>query len=144
MSTQDAFFSGQIFRKDNPIILACRRDQAVFMGVRLVYSAYDYMPGECLVRYSSGANAGLFDRWVNASGGSYDSPCVLFDQVTYPTEYANSNGGTLTGVSGSTLARAIMKGIVYTSLLVDYDANFLTAIKGVNVYDSNATEMTRF
>lgn len=144
MGSQDALYSGQIFRKDNPIILACRRDQAVFMGVRLVYSAYDYMPGECLVRYSSGANSGLFDRWSNASGSSYDSPCVLFDQVTNPAQQENNPGGVLTGVSGSTLARAIMKGIVYTSLLVDFDSNFLTQIKGISLYDSAATEMTRF
>lgn len=141
MGSQDALFNSSIFRKDNPIILACRRDLASFMGVRLVYSAYDYMPGQALVRVTS---TGLFDRWSNASGGTYDSPCVLFEQVTNPQQQANSAGATLTGVSGSTLARAIMGGLVYTANLIDADAGFKTALKSIDRYDSNATEMTKF
>jgi hypothetical protein len=141
MGSQDALFSGSIFRKDNPIILACRRDLAAFMGARLVYSAYDYMPGQALVRVTS---TGLFDRWSNASGGTYDSPCVLFDQVTNPAQQENSAGGTLSGVSGSTLARALIKGIVYTANLIDADSGFKTALKSIDRFDSAATQLTTF
>jgi hypothetical protein len=140
MGNQDANWNNQIFRKDNPIVLACRRDQAVFMGVRLLYDGFDYMAGECLVRVTS---TGLFSRWATASGGTYDSPCVLFDQVTVPQFQASEQGAT-GGASGSALGRGLMKAVVYGANLVDYDSTFLAAIKGVVTYDSNATQMIRF
>lgn len=140
MSQLDAKFSGQIFRKDNPIILATRRDQAVFMGVRVAYDSNGYMPGQALARETS---SGLFKKWSAVSGGTYDSPCVLFDQCTDSDQLAN-NHGILTGVSGSSLLRGLTKAIVYTGNLIDADAGFKTALKSTDYFDSNAIGLTKF
>lgn len=139
MGVQDANFNAQIFRKDNPIILACRRDKAVFMGARLTYDGNDYNPGACLVRVTS---TGLFSRWSAASGGTYDSPCVLFDQVTVSAQQANQDGSS--GASAATLVRVLMEAIVYTGNLIEGDANFKTAIKSVDRTDSGGVQMTKF
>lgn len=140
MSNLDAKFQGQIFRKDNPIILACRRDQAVILGVRVAYDSSGFLPGQCIVRKPSD---GLFYKWSAASGGSFDSPMVLFDQCTDSDQLANNNGVT-TGVSGSTLLRGLAKALVYTGNLVDGDAGFKTALKSVDVVDSGGVAITRF
>ena len=140
MGSQDALFNSSIFRKDNPIVLACRRDLASFMGVRLTPTTDDYMAGQCLVRVTS---TGLFSRWSAASGGTYDSPCILFDQVTAPAQAING-AGVQTGVSGSTLARGIMGGLVYTTLLTDYDSNFKTQLKSTDRTDSGGVQITKF
>jgi hypothetical protein len=140
MANLDAKFSGQIFRKDNPIILAVRRDQAVIMGVRVAYDSGGYMPGQVLVRKVSD---GLFYKWSSASGATHDSTCVLFDQATDSDQLAN-NHGVLTGVSGSTLLRALMKAVVYTDNLIDYDSGAKGELGAVNFVDSGSVNLTKF
>lgn len=140
MASQDAKAKQQIFRKDNPIILACRRDQAVLMGVRVVYNSDGYLPGQALARKVSD---GLFYKWSAVSGLTYDSPCVLFDQATDSDQLGN-NGGVLTGVSGSTLLRGLIKALVYTGSLVEADAGFKTALKSSDVVDSGGVAITKF
>lgn len=140
MSSLDAKFKGSIFRNDRPIILACRRDQAVTMGVRVAYDASGYPVGQALARKVSD---GLFYKWSAVSGTSYDSPCVLFDVCTDSAQLAN-NGGVLTGVSGSTLLRGIIKGLVYTDNLVEADAGFKTQLKSTDVVDSGGVKITKF
>lgn len=140
MSQQDAKFNSQIFRKDNPIILAARRDQAVFMGVRVAYDANGYLPGQALVRETS---SGLFKKWSAASGGSYDSPCVLFDSASDSDQLAN-NGGVTSGVAGSSLLRALMAAIVYTGNMIEADAGFKTALKSKDMVDAGGVGLTKF
>jgi hypothetical protein len=142
MGSQDALFNNQIFRKDNPIILACRRDQAVFMGARVIYDSTGYLPGNCLVRVTS---TGLFSKWSAASGGTYDSPCVMFDQLTNDQETAGFTGGVSTGVSGASLVRVLTaaKG-VYTANLIDYDSNFKTQLKSKDMTDAGGVGITLF
>jgi hypothetical protein len=140
MANLDAKFSGQIFRKDNPIILACRRDQAVFFGVRVAYDPTGYLPGQCIVR---NVGTGLWQKWSAASGASNDSPYVLFDPCTDSAQLAN-NGGVTAGVSGSTLLRGLGKAQVYTNLLVDYDAAFKALIKSIDRQDSGGNLITGF
>lgn len=139
MSSMDAKFKAQIFRKDNPIILACRRDQAVFLGVRVVYDNTGYMPGQVIVRKSSD---GLFYKYSAASGGSFDSAMVLFDQATDSDQLGA--GGGLSGVSGSTLLRGLAKAFVYTGNLIDYSAGAKTALGAVDVVDSGGVAITKF
>jgi len=139
MGTQDAKFKGSIYRKDSPIILACRRDQAVFLGARIVYDATGYLPGQALVRKQSD---GLFYKWSVASGSAYDSPVVLYDDCTSDQQLADGSG--LAGVSGASLVRVLAQALVYTSMLVDADAGFLTALKSKTIVDSMGTSITKF
>lgn len=140
MASQDALFNSSIFRKDNPIIIAARRELAKLIGIRLAYDAAGYMPGQCLVRKVSD---GLFYKFSAASGVSYDSACVLFDQVTVDQETANG-GGSQSGVQASTLSRALVGGIVYKGLLLDYDANMKTALSAKDITDAGGVQMTSF
>lgn len=145
MGAQDALFNNQIFRKDNPIILACRRDQAVFMGARVVYDAAGYLPGNCLVRVTAaGANQGLFRKWSAASGSTYDSPCVMFDQLTQDQQDVGVEGST-TGISGASLVRVLIKAAgVYTANLIEYDSNFKTQLKSKDMVDAGGVGITIF
>lgn len=140
MASQDALFNSSIFRKDNPIILAARRELAKFIGVRLAYDAAGYKPGQCLVRKVSD---GLFYKFSAASGSTYDSACVLFDQVTVDQEQANG-GGTQSGVAASTLSRALIGGLVYTGLLLDYDSTMKSALSAKDVTPAGGVQMTSF
>jgi hypothetical protein len=138
MGSQDARFDGEIFRQDNPIILACRRDKAVLIGARIIYNSDGYMPGQALARKTSD---GLFYKWSAISGGTYDTPCVLFDKMDDDAQLAD--GGGLGGVSGASLVRAVVEGIVYTGLLLEADAAFKTAIKSVALVDAGGVAMTK-
>ena len=140
MANQDAKFSGSLFRKDNRVILACRRDKAEFMGARIVYDGADYHPGQVLVRKASD---GLFYRFSAASGGSYDSPCVLFDDVLV-ADFQSEGAPSATGVQAAPLARVLMAADVYTSLLVDYDSNAKTALKSKDMVDAAGVAITKF
>ena len=141
MGVQDAHFSGSIFRKDNPIILACRRDQAVLLGAGVVYDGSDYLPGQALVRKASD---GLFYRWSSASGGSYDSPCVLFDHLTVAAQQTNQDPLGGTGASGASLVRVLTKALVYTDQLVEADAGFKTQLKSTDIVDAGGVGITKF
>lgn len=139
MGHQDAKFKSQIFRKDNPIIIAAKRERAIFLGGRIAYDSTGYLPGQCLVRKVSD---GLFYKWSAASGSSYDSPVVLFDQATDYDQLADGSGQG--GVSGASLVRVLAGAIVYTTLLVDYDATFKTALGGRDYIDAAGTQLTKF
>ena len=140
MSQQDANFQSQIFRKDNPIILAMRRDKAQFIGARIAFDGDDYIIGQALVRKPSD---GLFYRWSAASGGSYDTPCVLYDNCL-GFDFSEDGAPSATGAQGAPLVRGLISGTVYTNKLVGSDANFLTALKAVNVVDAGGVAMTKF
>jgi hypothetical protein len=140
MGVQDAKFNNEIFRKDNPIVLACRRDLAAFMGARLIYNSAGYLPGQCLARKVSD---GLFYKWSAVSGGTYDSPCILFDTLSDSDQLASGEG--LGGASGASLVRVLInaKG-VYTTALIEYDAAFKTARKTVDQVDAGGVAITTF
>jgi hypothetical protein len=142
MSQQDANFNPQIFRKDNPIILAMRRDLASFIGVRLVYNAAGYLPGQVIARTTS---TGLFSKYSAVSGGTIDTVCVLFDQCSADDQAAvESPAGTTTGISGSSLVRAIAAGYVYTGSLIDYSSGAKTALGSADLVDSGGNAITKF
>ncbi len=112
-SAIDAEVNNQIFRKDWSAIIAYRRDLATIEPVRLTYDSSGYLAGQVLARVTS---TGVFGKFSSVSGGSYDSVCVLFENVT------SSDEGTpgSTAPTGGALARAIFAGYVYKDKLVDY------------------------
>lgn len=133
-SSIDAEVNNQIFRKDFAAIIAIRRDLAQISPVRLFNDGNDYVAGQCLVRVTS---SGVFKRWSAASGGTYDSPCILFEDVL-----AYQFDSTVTG---GALARAIMEAAgVYKSKLIDYDSNWKTQAAGREITDASGTTVVKF
>jgi len=133
-SAIDAEVNNSIFRKDFAAIIALRRDLAQISPARLYNDGSDYLAGQCLVRVVS---SGQFRRWSAASGLSYDTPCVLFEDVL------TSNFDA--AVTGGALARAIMETAgVYKSKLIDYDSNFKTAVGGREITDASAITVVKF
>lgn len=130
----DAEINNSIFRKDFGAIIAIRRDLAQISPVRLHNDGNDYFMGQCLVRKPSD---GQFYRWSAASGGSYDSPCVLFEDVlAYQFDSV---------VTGGALARGIMEAAgVFKSKLVGYDAGFKTAVAGREITDASGVTVVKF
>jgi len=148
MGTQDARFSNQIFRYDNPIILACRRDQAVFIGVRIPYDATGYLPGQVLAynptdglyyKYSASLPS---DQGGGAVSGTLTASVVLFDQANQDQQLADGSG--LAGVSGASLVRALAGAVVYTANLIDYTSQAKSQLGGKDRVDAGGVGLTRF
>lgn len=129
----DAEVNNQIFRKDFSAIIAKRRDLASIGPVRLYDDSNDYLAGEVLARITS---TGVFKRWSAASGASYDSVCVLFENVLAYEFDATVTGGAL--------ARAIMGGYVYKDKLVDYDSGAKSAMAAVEQTDASGVTVVKF
>lgn len=132
-SAIDAEFSNQIFRTDWSAIIAVRRDLAQISPVRLKYDADGYLAGQVLARKTSD---GLFYKFSAVSGSSYDSACVLLDNVIAANE-------DQTSMTGAALARAAMAGYVYKDRLYDYVAG--TAPAGSReITDATAITVVKF
>lgn len=133
-SSIDAEVNNSIFRKDYVNIIAIRRELSQLSPARLFNDGASYFPGQCLVRDTS---SGQFKRWSAASGGSYDTPCVLFESVLTSNFDASVTGGAL--------ARAIMSTAgVFKSKLVNYDAGFKTAIGAKEMTDATGITLVKF
>lgn len=125
----DAGFSGQIFRKDHPIVLACNRHLATIRPVRLAYNADGYPAGQVLARNTS---TGYYEKF-SAASGSYEAACVLFESL---------DEGTAT--SGTALARGIFGGEVFKSKLVDYDSNAKSNLGAREIIDATSSEIVKY
>lgn len=152
MGNLDARFKNQIFRKDNPIIIAANRHQAKFIGIRIPFDANGYMPGQVLAAnpVASGGD-GLYYKWSAllpaAQGGgpvsgTLTANCVLFDQATNYDQFADGDG--LAGVSGATLVRGLIAAEVYTNNLVDYTASAKTGLGSKDYVDAGGVAITKF
>lgn len=132
-SAIDAEVNNSIFRKDNPIIIALRRDLAQLSPVRLAYDVLGYLPGQVLCQNTGDK---LFYKY-SAASGSYPAVCVLFEPIS-PESQLNS------AVTGNALARALFAGFVYTNLLLDYSAQAKTDLKSRDYVDAGAFQITKF
>ena len=133
-SAIDAEINNQIFRKNFGAIIAIRRDLAQISPVRLYNDGAAYYMGQCLARNTG---TGEFQRWSTVSGGSYDSPCVLFEDVlTYQFESA---------VTGGALARGLMECAgAFKSKLINYDANWKSAAVAKEITDATGLTVVKF
>lgn len=134
-SNIDAEVNNQIFRKDFPMVIASRRELATIAPGRLFQDGNDYLPGQCLVRVTS---TGQFKRWSAASGGSFDSPCILFEPVLAYQQDSTVTGGALARLISSA------EGGVYKSQLVDYNSGFKTALAGKEFTDATGVTVVKF
>lgn len=131
-SAVDAQVNQSIFRKNFPIIIAAKRANADILGIRLTYDADGYMPGQVLARNTS---TGLYDKY-SAISGSYEAACVLLEQITDDDQPS----------TGGALARGIFGGgvMLYTDLLLDYDANSKADLGARDVIDAANDNITIF
>lgn len=133
-SSIDAEVNNSIFRKDYVNIIAIRRELSQLSPGRLYNDGSDYLPGQCLAREVS---SGMFKRWSAVSGGTYDTPCVLFESVLTSNFDASVTGGALARVIMSTAG-------VYKSKLVNYDSGFKTAIGAKEMTDATSITLVKF
>lgn len=132
-SSIDSEVNNQIFRKDYPVVIAKRRELASLAPVRLAGDGADFIAGTAIARETS---SGKFKRWTAVSGGTYDTPCVLFESV--PAYQFDS------AVTGGALARAVVQGYVYQGSLVGSNTQFITALGGVIQTDASQVAIVKF
>lgn len=127
----DAFSSGQIFRNDNPMILAMRRDLAVILPTRLLYQAGGYVAGTVLAQNTTSL---LFVAYASGgASGTGTAVCVLFENVVDD------------GVTGTQpLARSVFSGYVYKDLLTGLDAGAITNLGAKTIVDSRGKNILKF
>lgn len=114
MASLDVKFSGQIFRKDFPMVIATNRQSAVLLPVRLQYKVGGYVAGTVLARDPADALFKPYDD-AGASGVAVAS-CVLFEGIA-------EGDFDVAAASGSTTAVGIFGGCtLYKDKLVGYDA----------------------
>lgn len=125
MSTTGLDFrtSGEIFRKDNRLVLARNRHLASIIGGRLQWqSGNDLVAGQMIALNTS---TNVYTSY-NPSGASGTGVAVgvLFHDVPAPLATGTSD-----------LVQVILKGEVYKDALVGYDSGAATDLGAREVYD---------
>lgn len=131
MGNIDPRFTGEIFRQDHPIILACDRHLASLLPVRMRYKSGGYAAGEVVSRNTTD---GLYDSYLDgAASGLGAANAILQDKVDF---------GTAT--SGSQIAVGIFGGKVYSAKLTGMDAAGIVDLKGRTVIDATGVSILMF
>lgn len=133
MSSIDAKFNSEIFRKNQPMIIAQDRHLAVLDPVRLAYNASGYKAGTVLGRNT---NSGYYEAYNNSASSGLDTArCVLFEE--HPVEDFESSTGTVAAVG-------IFGGILYKDNLTGLDANGETDLSAKTIIDANSINLLKF
>lgn len=128
----DFFTSTEVFRKDNPMILANNRQQAAITPIRVAYSATKIAAGTLLARNSV---SGYYQAYSDIGASGIDTAVgILFHDI----EVEDFNGLT------STAAQMITKGNVYEAKLTGLDANAKTDLKSRSVIDGFGNTILMF
>lgn len=131
-SSIDALVNQSAFAKDFPMVLACDRQLAVLLPVRLAFNAAvsgGYPAGTVIARNTT---SGLFQPYANSgASGTGTAAGVLFFPV------APASGDSDMGIM-------IAKGIVYQSKLVGVDSGAITNLGGRSVTDSSGVQLLMF
>lgn len=135
MGSLDAKFSGEIFRKDHPMILASNRQLASLLPVRLAYDSDGYAAGTVLGRNTVSTFYEAYDN--GASSGLDTAACILFEAV--PAEEFDG-----TAASSTTMAVGIFGGEVYKDKLVGYDSNAKTDLNAREIIDATGVTTVKF
>lgn len=136
MGAIGANFNGNIFSKNNPMIIATNRQSAILNPVRLRYHASGYAAGTVLARNTTD---GLFEKYDDgASSGLNTASCVLFEE--HPT--GDFDG---TGATGSCMAVGIFGGCtLYENKLIGLDANAKTDLGAKSIIDATGVTTLKF
>ena len=136
MSSIDLKYSGSIFRKNFPIILACSPALALLLPVRLIYNSDGYAAGQVLARNSTSGYYAKYDS--GGSSGLDTAKAILFED--HPV---GDFDGTSTATS-TTIARGIFAGVVFESKLTDLDADAKTDLGGKSIIDASGVTTLKF
>lgn len=133
MGSTDIKFSGEIFRKDHPMILAARRDLASIKPVRLAFQTDGYVAGTVLGRNSV---SGYYQAYTDAGASGQDTAVgVLFEKVE--EDLFASSGDTR-------MARMIAGGEVFEDKLTGLDAAAKTDLGSRSIVDATGVTILKF
>lgn len=126
----DANSSGQVFRKNFPMVIAVSRQLCKFLPIRLAYQAAGYLAGTVLARNTT---SGFYQPYV-ASGpsGTGTAACVLFADAIFLSTGENR------------LAQGIFGGGLYQTQLIGLDAGAITNLGAKSVIDASGTQILFF
>lgn len=133
MANIDAKFSGEIFRKDFPMVIAQNRQLASLLPVRLAYNSGGYVAGQVLARNSV---SGQYANYNNSGSSGLDTAsCVLFESHDV-TEFESA--------TGSLTAVGIFGGEVFKDKLVGLDAPGITDLAAKTIIDATGINVLKF
>ena len=133
MSSTDANFNGQIFRKDNPMILASRRELASIKPIKLAYDAAGYVAGQVLA-FNTSTN--MHCKYVNSgSNGTGTAVGILFFDVDV-SDFSSS--------ADFKIERGIVGGEVFYSLLTGIDSTAITNLGARRIKTATGNDILKF
>jgi hypothetical protein len=133
MGNTDAKFSGSIFRKDHPMILASRRDLASIKPIKLAYNSDGYAAGTVLAFNTSTSK---YVKYVDGqANGVGTAAAILFMDV--PVEDFSSS-------ADFKVERAIFGGEVFYSLLTGIDAAGIVDLAAKRIKTATGNDILKF
>lgn len=136
MGRIDVNFSGSIFRKDYPMVIATNRASAILNPVRLRYKAGGYAAGTVLARNTTD---GWYDEYLSAMASGLDTAaCVLFESLGE----SDFDGAAATG---STTAVGIFGGCtLYKDKMPNWDSAAETTLGAREIIDATGVTTIKF
>lgn len=116
----DANYVSEAIRYDDPNIVAMANNLTLRLGIRLPYSASDYVAGTVLARNTV---TGMYQAYSNAGSSGLDAAICVLEKTVKTTDFATT---TAQSVSNSVLTHAIFAGVVFYDKLTGIDANGIT------------------
>jgi hypothetical protein len=139
MGQIDPRFSGNIFHKNYPQIIASDRALAKIIGARMAWQDDDVPAGTVVARRASDGYYVPYDDAV--TGGPNVAVGVLLDDVVFP---ASATGSGPSG-AGTEITRVCIGGAsLYYDKLVGIDAAGLVDLHGREVVDAAGTNLLVF
>lgn len=133
MSSLDAKFDGEIFRKDHPIILSGNRVLASILPVRLAYDSDGYLAGTVIARNTT---SGLYQKYDNGGSSGLDTAAAILFGDKAESDFASTGD--------SQAARGIFGGEVFQSKLTGLDAGAITDLGARSITDASGTQVLKF
>lgn len=128
-SSLDAATSGEIFRKDHPMILACNRHQALILPARMAYVADGYVAGQVVARNTV---SGLYEKYDDGASSGLDTAAGV---LLHDVEPASGS---------SELARVVFEGKVFEDKLTGLDSAAKTDLKARSIVDATGAQILTF
>lgn len=139
MGSIDPRFSGNIFHKNYPQIIASDRALAKIIGARMAYQSDSLAAGTVVARVTATGYYVPYDDAV--TGGPNVAVGVLLDDVNFDSAATGSGPSG----AGTQIARVCVGGAtLYYDKLTGIDANGLTDIHGRVVVDAAGTNLLEF
>lgn len=133
MGLLDAKFSGEIFRKDHPQVIAQNRHLASILPVRLTYDAAGYQAGVVLARNTV---SGFFSKYVDGSASGLGTAACVNMQEVRTTDFESA--------TGSSLAKGIFAGELFKDKLSGLDTAGETDLKARTIIDATGISVLKF